>query len=429
MPGSQAGFIGRSEMKRYALVFLAAVSVMVLLHAVDAKCDTYTTAYSYYRAPDPNSHAWISVNTRMHGLSAYDPTAGTGPEGYFLPASPGSEPATLQKAFDEIDQWADYLNKPLPWRTLNSERKFDSPSSVAFSTPNYCPPLAACYRIIYPYPAMNPLVNVSGQAEAKYLRVGGETTASAFLQRNPPAVRAAETISIKNQFTVLPGTTSKTTNDTAQLTISFRLEGTLNANYNAHSRMNGDISVTGGAQGTAVSVSGYANLLTGPIFTNNGSISSSRSLSYSTNAGANHNENDNVSNSLYGFDTGLLTLNFNALVGTTYDVNLSLILLSEANGDGNEGASLTQFSNGLSASIISTDGTFVSWLIAPMKGDLDGNSLVDLTDEILALQTLAGMKPAGILADFATSGADVNNDNKIGMEEAIYIMQKVAGMR
>jgi hypothetical protein len=273
-------------------------------------------------------------------------------------------------------------------------------------------------------------VNVSGHAEAKYLRVGGETTASAFLQRNPPAVRAAETISIKNRFTVLPGTTSKTTNDTAQLTISFRLEGTLNAYYNAHSQMSGNITVTGGSQGTAVSASGYANLLTGPIFTNSGSMTGSRSLSYSTNAGANHNESDNVSTSLYGFDTGLLTLNFNALVGTTYDVNLSLVLLSEANGDGNEGASITRFTNGLSASIDSTDGTFLSWLIAPpMKGDLDGNSLVDLADEILALQAIAGMKPAGILANYATSGVDVNSDSKIGMEEAIFILQKLAGIR
>ena len=416
-------------MKRYALVFLAAVSVMVLLHAVDAECDTYTTVYSYYRNPDPNSHAWINVTTRMHGLSAYDSTAGTGPEGYFLPASPGNEPATLQKAFDEIDQWEDYLSRPLQWRTLNSERKFDSPNSVAFSTPNYCPPFGACYRIIYPYPAMNPLVNVSGQAEAKYLRVGGETTASAFLQRYPPAVSAKETISIKNQFTVLPGSTSKTTNDTAQLAISFRLEGTLNASYNAHSQIGGYITVTDGSQ-DAVSFSGNVNLLTGPIFTNNGSISSSRSLSYSTNTGASHNESAGVSTSLLGFDTGLLTLNFNALVGTTYDVNLTLMLLSEANGDGNEGASLTKFWDGFSASIISTDGTFVSWLIAPpMNGDLDGNGVVDLADEILALQAIAGMKPAGILANYATSGVDVNSDGKIGMEEAVFIVQKLAGIR
>jgi len=31
--------------------------------------------------------------------------------------------------------------------------------------------------------------------------------------------------------------------------------------------------------------------------------------------------------------------------------------------------------------------------------------------------------------NYAVSGADVNNDNQVGMEEVLYILQKVAGLR
>jgi hypothetical protein len=34
-----------------------------------------------------------------------------------------------------------------------------------------------------------------------------------------------------------------------------------------------------------------------------------------------------------------------------------------------------------------------------------------------------------IRADYTSSGADVNGDNKIGLAEVIFILQKVAGMR
>jgi len=47
-----------------------------------------------------------------------------------------------------------------------------------------------------------------------------------------------------------------------------------------------------------------------------------------------------------------------------------------------------------------------------------------LADAILALQVVAGLNPADV-----NIGADVNNDEKIGLEEVIYILQKVAGLR
>jgi len=60
-----------------------------------------------------------------------------------------------------------------------------------------------------------------------------------------------------------------------------------------------------------------------------------------------------------------------------------------------------------------------------IAGDVNGSgSTPDLADAILALRVIAGLNPPNVFA-----GADVNNDNKIGLEEVIYILQKVAGLR
>jgi hypothetical protein len=58
-------------------------------------------------------------------------------------------------------------------------------------------------------------------------------------------------------------------------------------------------------------------------------------------------------------------------------------------------------------------------------GDIDGSLVVDLTDAILAMQVMAGIQPSATIF----IEADVNNDNRIGLEEVIYIMQRVAGVR
>jgi hypothetical protein len=58
-------------------------------------------------------------------------------------------------------------------------------------------------------------------------------------------------------------------------------------------------------------------------------------------------------------------------------------------------------------------------------GDIDGNLVVDLADAILALQVMAGNQPSATIF----MEADVNNDNRIGLEEVVYIMQRVAGFR
>jgi len=60
---------------------------------------------------------------------------------------------------------------------------------------------------------------------------------------------------------------------------------------------------------------------------------------------------------------------------------------------------------------------------------VNDDGVVTLADVILALKAIGGLKPTGIRADYATSGADVNGDNKIGLPEVIYILQEVSGMR
>ncbi|MEA2013788.1 MAG: DUF1566 domain-containing protein [Thermodesulfobacteriota bacterium] len=63
-------------------------------------------------------------------------------------------------------------------------------------------------------------------------------------------------------------------------------------------------------------------------------------------------------------------------------------------------------------------------------GDINGDGNVDLADALIALKMLAGMDVSDLIrADYATSGVDVNGDNKIGMEEAVYIMQKISELR
>ena len=64
-----------------------------------------------------------------------------------------------------------------------------------------------------------------------------------------------------------------------------------------------------------------------------------------------------------------------------------------------------------------------------LKGDIDGDDVVDLTDAILALQVITGFNPTQIRTDYVVSGVDVNGDNQVGMEELIYILQNKAELR
>ena len=50
------------------------------------------------------------------------------------------------------------------------------------------------------------------------------------------------------------------------------------------------------------------------------------------------------------------------------------------------------------------------------------SSILNLTDAISFLQMLAGKAPSGVV----TTASDINGDDKIGMEEVLYLLQQVA---
>jgi hypothetical protein len=57
-------------------------------------------------------------------------------------------------------------------------------------------------------------------------------------------------------------------------------------------------------------------------------------------------------------------------------------------------------------------------------GDIDGDDDVDLADAVTGLKILADIPPASV-----NLGADVNGNQRIGLEEVIYVLQKVAELR
>ncbi len=62
------------------------------------------------------------------------------------------------------------------------------------------------------------------------------------------------------------------------------------------------------------------------------------------------------------------------------------------------------------------------------SGDVSCNNSVGIEDAITALQVLS-RGAADICPTCTTSGIDVNGDTLIGIEEAVYILQKVSGLR
>jgi len=64
----------------------------------------------------------------------------------------------------------------------------------------------------------------------------------------------------------------------------------------------------------------------------------------------------------------------------------------------------------------------------PIVGDIDGDKDIDLSDAILALRVLSEITPEGG-SDSILPAADVDGDDKIGIEEVLYIIQRVAGLR
>lgn len=66
--------------------------------------------------------------------------------------------------------------------------------------------------------------------------------------------------------------------------------------------------------------------------------------------------------------------------------------------------------------------------ISSVPGDLTCNNNVELDDAILGLQVLSGLDPS-ICAACIPDNIDVNGDNRIGLAEVVYILQKVSEQR
>ncbi|MCD4716678.1 MAG: PKD domain-containing protein [Desulfobacterales bacterium] len=100
-------------------------------------------------------------------------------------------------------------------------------------------------------------------------------------------------------------------------------------------------------------------------------------------------------------------------------------LLADSDGDGVTDGQEDTNHNGLVDGVESDPNDPLS----NHKGDIDGDGDVDQDDVSLALQVLSGKNPSGIRSNYATSGADVNGDGRIGMEEVIYIKEKISSVR
>jgi len=73
---------------------------------------------------------------------------------------------------------------------------------------------------------------------------------------------------------------------------------------------------------------------------------------------------------------------------------------------------------------IPEEGIVLARIHPGYPGDVNGDGVVDLVDAILALKVMVHLT-----APFVNYTADLNQDHKIGLAEAIFILQKVAAAR
>ncbi len=73
----------------------------------------------------------------------------------------------------------------------------------------------------------------------------------------------------------------------------------------------------------------------------------------------------------------------------------------------------------------------VQFSLVPVKGDVSGDYVLDLTDATIALQVLGEVVAGGqrVREDYALAGVDVDGDARVGMPEVIYTLQMVSELR
>ena len=116
-----------------------------------------------------------------------------------------------------------------------------------------------------------------------------------------------------------------------------------------------------------------------------------------------------------------------AKTGTASYVQNTSVTLTATPASGSAFSSWTgcDSTNSNTCSLAMTTSKNVTAIFIDIYGDINGEGAATIMDAILALQITTGIKTTGSLS----LSADVNNDSKIGVEEVIYILQKVAGAR
>ncbi len=96
----------------------------------------------------------------------------------------------------------------------------------------------------------------------------------------------------------------------------------------------------------------------------------------------------------------------------------------------------TQSNKGLYLYTVPASGTHPSdpamtrvKIVTFSRGDINDDGNTDLADALLALQVQAGVEPSGIRPDYPSSGADIDGDKRIGIQEVVYILGRIAGVR
>lgn len=66
-----------------------------------------------------------------------------------------------------------------------------------------------------------------------------------------------------------------------------------------------------------------------------------------------------------------------------------------------------------------------AWRDNVLPGDVNDHAGLEITDAIMGLQICAGIDPSAVVHLLA----DINDDNQIGLDEVIFVLQVVAGLR
>jgi len=222
----------------------------------------------------------------------------------------------------------------------------------------------------------------SGYANAGNLKMGVTGWAKST-PGNGKFTDATMRTGVSNQFTVLSGTSGLKDGDTTSLTLLFRVDGVLKAEARsypgtgwAHADMSADLSIKDSiTRDELASIDAYGMVEATDIYkpfwgyshTSEweeiwGGTSNMGSLSTHRNSGEVRNDNENF---LYpaelSFDTGLLNLTFEAIVGKTLNVSANLFTYVNAN---TEGEAWADFSRTFGFDVTPTvDGVLLDWAI------------------------------------------------------------------